>query len=476
MLTKLSRHQEKNIRITLDNAFITDYMPYASEENVKVYLLGYSFACSGESENSLALMCKKLNLSETAIKSAFRYWANEGLVNVVEEEPFTVEYLPVTEALAPIRKFSKTKYADYNSQLHAMLPARQILPGEYNEYYSVIEDCHLEIEAMLAIIAYCIRIKGDDISSKYITAVARNMAEKNILTFDRVNEELSQYDSYSPLADKIMKALSSRKIPDHEDRNLLIKWTKNYGFDNGVIVDIAKKYVKKGNFEKLDRVLTKYYENHIFTLEEIEEYVKTRDKTFELTRTINKIIGVYYEQVDYIVETYVSKWLSMGYEEDALKTIAEYCFKRNVKSIEGMNETVDKFYRQGVISSQDLDEYLARAVALDNRIKDVLLNAGLSRQVTSRDRDSYKTWSYSWKMSYDMIMHAASLSQGAGNPIAYMNSLLSAWFNKGIDTIEKAKQDKPEVGFKSNADTKVEKSYTAEQLNAMFDNLSYEDI
>ncbi len=477
MLAFLSTQQKKNIQIAIDNVFITEYMPSAPDEYVKVYLLGYSLACSGDDNNSLATICSALALSAGDVKAAFSYWAAEGLVSLTDEEPFTVEYLPVSYAMRPVRKFSKTKYEDFNNQLHAILPNRQILPAEYNEYYSVIEDCHFEPSAMLAIIAYCVRLKGEDISYRYILTVARNLASKNLLTFDRVNEELSQYDAYSADTDKISKALHSRKAPDHEDRNLLVKWTKNYGFTLDAIVEIAKKHVKKGDFAKLDRALTKYYENHLFTLSEVDEYVKNRDSHYELCRAINRIIGVYYEQLDYIVETYLSKWLSMGFDGETLKSIAEYCFKRSVKTLDGMNGVVEKFYREGAVTADAIGQYVSRAVATDNEIRRILEEAGISRAVTSRDRDSYRTWTYSWNRNLDLILYAASLSRGAGNPIAYVNSLLSTWMSKGIDTVEQAKKEgSGGASAKQAPESRVEKSYTSAQLNAMFEHLSYEDL
>lgn len=474
MLTKLSAQTQKHTKIPLDNLFITEYMPSAPEEYVKVYILGYSYAISSPADFSLATLCSTLNISESDARNAFKYWETQGLALIVEDEPLLVEYLPVHSS-APVRKFSKTKYEDFNNQLHAMLPARQFLPNEYNEYYSVIEDCHLEPEAMLAIIAYCIRLKGDSVNYRYIIAVAKRMAEKNLLTFARVEEELSQYDAYSAETTKIMKALGSRKTPDHEDRNLFLKWTKDFGFKVGTIIDVAKT-VKGSSFARLDRLLTKYYENHLFTIEEITAYIQNRDKLYELTRNVNRIIGVYYEQLDHEIETYVLKWLNMGFDDDALKKVAEYCFLHNVKTLEGMNEKITAFYDAGAITVESIDESIQTSERIDNAIREILSTAGTSRTVTARDRDSYKTWTNTWKMSKELILYASELAKGAINPVAYINSLLASWFNQKIDTIEKAKQLTPSFSTATKTANKVEKTYTSEQLNAMFNDVSYDDL
>lgn len=475
MLTKLSAQTEKHIKIPLDNLFITEYMPSAPEDYVKVYLLGYSYALSS-AEASLSSLCAMLNISESDARTAFKYWETQGLVLVVEEEPLLVEYLPIHSS-APVRKFSKTKYEDFNNQLHAMLPSRQFLPSEYNEYYSVIEDCHMEPDAMLAIIAYCIRLKGDNVNYRYILAVAKRMAEKNLLTFARIEEELSQYDAYSGETAQIMKALGSRKTPDHEDRNLFLKWTKEYGFTVGTITEVAKS-VKGSSFARLDRLITKYYENHLFTIEEITAYIQNRDKLYELTRSINRIIGVYYEQLDHEIETYISSWLNMGFDDESLKRVAEFCFLHNVKTLEGMNEKVSSFYSQGAVTVESINELIEREERQDNVIREILSTAGTTRTVTARDRDSYKTWTISWKMSKDLIMYAASLSNGAINPVAYINSLLASWFNQKVDSVEKAKalSPSPAVPTAKKSSNKVEKTYTSEQLNAMFNDFSDDDM
>ena len=112
----------------------------------------------------------------------------------------------------------------------------------------------------------------------------------------------------------------------------------------------------------------------------------------------------------------------------------------------------------------------------DEEIREILDKAGVSRPITSRDRDAYRTWTYSWQMPKNVILHSATLAMGSGNPVSYMNSLLGAWHNAGIRDIEKAKAYRPADKESASTATTVVKSYTSEQLNALFDNLDYEDL
>lgn len=476
MQAKLSREIIENEKLRIDNAFVTDFMPFAPENYVKVYLYGLKLACFGGVGDIEAEIAGKLNLEPGLVSEAFSYWANEGLVNILSTSPVAVEYLAVNKGTLALRKFSKTKYKDFNDQLHAMLPSRNILPNEYNEYYSIMEAMHIEPEAMLAIIAYCIRLKGQDVGYPYILAVARNLARQGCLTYDRVNEQLSEFDLYDKDVTAVLHSLGSKKAPAIEDKRMFAKWTKTLGFPTETVVQVAKS-VKRGGMDRLDALLVKYYENHLFSMAEIDEFNRNRDRLYSLTKEINKRIGVYYEQLDFIIETYVTRWLGYGFTDETLLTIAEYCFRCNIRTLEGYNATVEKFYKQGLITADDIGEFLGEAVRRDADIREALEKAGVTRPVTSRDRDSYRTWTYSWKMDRDVVLYAASLAAGNASPVSYMNAILGGWHNAGVTSLEGAKKfGATRASAARETAATVTKTYTSEQLNAMFDSLNNEDL
>ncbi len=476
MQAKLSREIIENEKLRIDNAFVTDFMPFAPENYVKVYLYGLKLACFGGVGDIETEIAGKLNLEPGLVSEAFSYWANEGLVNILSTSPVAVEYLAVNKGTLALRKFSKTKYKDFNDQLHAMLPSRNILPNEYNEYYSIMEAMHIEPEAMLAIIAYCIRLKGQDVGYPYILAVARNLARQGCLTYDRVNEQLSEFDLYDKDVTAVLHSLGSKKAPAIEDKRMFAKWTKTLGFPTETVVQVAKS-VKRGGMDRLDALLVKYYENHLFSMAEIDEFNRNRDRLYSLTKEINKRIGVYYEQLDFIIETYVTRWLGYGFTDETLLTIAEYCFRCNIRTLEGYNATVEKFYKQGLITADDIGEFLGEAVRRDADIREALEKAGVTRPVTSRDRDSYRTWTYSWKMDRDVVLYAASLAAGNASPVSYMNAILGGWHNAGVTSLEGAKKfGATRASAARETAATVTKTYTSEQLNAMFDSLNNEDL
>lgn len=157
MQIKLSRDKMLAEKLAVDNEFILNYMPFAPEIYVKVYLMGlWAASFDGGGDDAAKFIAEKLSVDQPVVEEAFRYWEAQGVVTLLRtSSPPEVQFLQVGKNPPSYQKFSKTKYKDFNSQLHAMLPGRNILPAEYNEYYSLMEDTHMEPGAMLAIIAYC---------------------------------------------------------------------------------------------------------------------------------------------------------------------------------------------------------------------------------------------------------------------------------------------------------------------------------
>lgn len=461
MLCKLSAVEAMNLKIPVDNLFILEYMPYAPDEYVKVYLYGLSLACHNlDADNSLERIAKRLELDADVVTSAYKYWHEAG---VVRFDGQSVEYLPVRPVTEVVRKIPKGKYDAFAAQLNSMIRSRMISQAEFARYFDLMENLHIEPQAMLAIISYSIRLHGEKVSYKYISAVAKNLAFEGWTTYDEVHDALSEYENYSADLAEIIKALRISRKPDHDDRRLYLKWVKTYGYGLSVILSAAK-HVKSGGMAALDGKLTKYYELKLLTQKQIDDYNAENNRLYSLARALAKPLGVSPERYDYIVETYVAKWLALGYDAETLKSIAEYCEKTRRKSFDDMNSVILTYYKRGLITAADFSGYRA----FDKEIAEVYSKCGIDRTVTDFDRDCYRTWTAEWKLSPDLVDAAAELASGKDNPVAYMNKILSNWRLKGVTTPEQAAAIKPEQT--------VIRKVSADELNAMFNDVTEDNI
>ncbi len=464
-------------QVVLDTMFLNDYVPYAPESCLKVYLFGLLKCYNSDSyDNTLENFEKVLNLSKDDVMSAFYYWQDQNLVQVINLEPeIEVRYLPVKNACKGLKKFKVEKYSAFALQAQEIL-SRPVSTNEINEYITLIESFSMQPEALLMIMKYCTSQKGESVSYQYILTVARNWAKEHILTTEKVEEKLTEMNNILGDGATVASALKYRGNLSHEHSSYIIKWTKELGFTLDTIVHIAKnisKQTTRNGFERLDLALKKYYEQKLFSVLEIDEYEANKTALISLAKKVTKALGLYYENVDNIIDTYILPWISKGYNEEALDSIANFCFRNNIRTLEGMNDRIGKFYKLGYTTLSGINQYFDSVLSIDKAIKEILTKLNIERKVNSYDRDMYNVWTNKWQMSKDMIEYASSLSCGKANPIQYLNQILSIWHNNNINSLEQAKNYKVAITESASSTQNIVKrhSYTNEEIKGAFDNL-----
>lgn len=470
MICKFSNEYLIESFTMVDNLFLSEYMPYADEKQIKVYLYGL-FLCNAKTdENSFELMTKVLDMTSDEIVSAFVFWQDNGLVEIISRSPLEIKYLAFKQNLKPIKKYKSEKFADFNAGLQKLFPDRMLTPNEYNEYYNFLDGSHMEQNALLMVVQYCINLKGVTVRYPYILTVARSWVADGVLTVDDVENKLNEYETQSEDMRAVLKALNRKGGAELEEKQMLLKWTKNWGYEISAIVYLAK-HIKSKTFKKLDATLDEYYRLAIYTENQMKDYLTRRENLFNLAIKINKTLGVFYESLDNVIETYTVPWTEKGFDEDTLLKIAHYCFVSGVKNLSGMNAMVDKFHAMGIMTVDGINNYINKLLSNDETIKEILAKSGEIRGIINSDREYFRIWESTWGFSKDMINYAAEQAAGKTYPIKYINQLLASYKQKGIDTVEKAKTFKPaeSPAAKPRFDYDM-REYTKEELATIFNN------
>ncbi|MCX4363978.1 MAG: DnaD domain protein, partial [Clostridia bacterium] len=322
--------------------------------------------------------------------------------SITSYNPFAVTYKNIRSTFA--RHYKTDKYADFNSQLESLFPSVSFNNvNQYTVYYDFIEENKIKPEVLITIARYCVNLKGDKIKANYIIAVAKNWLDEGVRTLADVDEKIKQLETVNESIRLICKAVGKKSEVDIEDKNLYLKWTNNWGFALDAILFAAKSLKNKGGFTKLDSLLDEFYRNNAMSATEIESYLKNKQSMYKLAYSVNKTLGVYYENVEYIVEKYISAWLNKGFDEDSIILIAQYCFNKSIRTLEGMHKCITIFYNEGCVTSQAINEHLAQLMRRDLQIKKIIELTGSSRNVNSNDRDSFKVWTEQWQFDIETV-------------------------------------------------------------------------
>lgn len=463
----------------IDNIFINDYLPFAQPAFSIVYIYGLYLCNSNSFDNELSNFAKTLNMSEEDVIGAFEYWEEQGLVKILRTQPLQVTYIPLKNVLTANKLYKPDKYEIFNQQANDIFAGkRAISKHEYQEYYDFLERYHFEQEALLMIMKYCVETKKSAVGYNYILTVAKNWANEGITSTKQVEDRLKSFEDKDSNLNEIFSVLSIKRNPYVEERSLLNKWLNDYGFNLDVILHICKKAKKKSlmSFEKIDAILTKYYEMKLFSIMEIDSFEKEKSDLYSLAKEINKTIGLYYENLEGIVENYILKWINMGFDKELLLEIALYCFKTSIRTLEGMDKTINKLFKLGILSLQAFHQYINNVLQEDSKIKNVLSKLNIERNVNYIDRANFNIWKDNWQISDELIEYATTLAKGKDNPIKYLSKVLSDWHEKGIKTVEDAKKTSPINNNSSNKSNFTGRSYSREELNALFQTIDEIDV
>lgn len=429
-----SQDYKKNTVTSVDNNFIYDYLPLADGVEIKVYLATLLFA-SDNRDCSLDAFAEFLSLTTDEIISSYRFWEQYDLIKITSLDPFTILINDVPKLSTKPTKIRLEKYSDFTSSLQALIPQRMISVNEYSQYFQIMENNKISPEALLMIIKYCVDLKGNDIGYRYILTVIKDFISRGLTTFDSIDNELSQYVLQSSNVAKVISSLGLKRKVEIEDVRLYDKWTKSFGFSLDSIF-FAVKSLKKAKIEKLDSFLTDLYTYKLFSIDEIKNYLERKDFLYNLTLKINKAISVYYEIIDTEIDTYTSVWVNMGFDEQTLLFLAQYCFKSGKRKIAFMDELIKTLYQKGVVSLESVISYFEALNKENDYIIKLFNLSGITRTPVQWDRDNLSAWK-SWGFNEVMIEKAFSMSQGKTNPVSYVNTILSDWKNKGIFSTDK---------------------------------------
>ena len=468
-----SKDLDGNTFTSVENKFITKYMPEASGFAVKVYLYGL-YLCEKPSVNfSLSSMAEVLKTDEEKIIEAFIFWQDYDLVEILSKEPFTVSYLPLNSAVGKPKKVRYERYGDFNKELQRKMQSvgKFVSAGDYMKYMRFLEETAMQPQALLLVAEYCINKQGETVSPSYIFNKAKKLLRNGLTTYEQVERELSSYNAHEKDIVAILTAMNSyQKTPDETDYAYLRKWTETLGFGLDAILATAKR-TKRGNMQTLETVLEELYEKGILGAEEIDSYLTQRETLSSLVFRIARKLGVKVSNPATYIDVYLEKWRNTyGYEEDSLLDIALFCLKTDRGSFDGMDAVVERLFANGVIQKDTLKSFLKEKNdewKLFAKIQDICGNI----RRNANNLSLIRTWR-EWNFSDEMILESAKRSSTSANPIPYMNKILSEWKNQQIfsvkaipETDEKTKNS-PKTGYYNptmdaiNAKTDRERYYS----------------
>lgn len=466
-----SKDFDENAYTFIENKFITKYLPDANDFAVKVYLYGLYLCQKNDSDFSVHSLAEVLKTTPEKIRSAFEYWQDYDVVEILCKEPFTVQYLPVRAASGRPKKIRYEQYGDFNKELQKKMQkvGKFISYNESVKYMHFLDENDLQPMALLLIAEYCINKQGENVSAYYIFNKAKKFIANGWTTYEQVERALGNYNAHEKELTALFSALSlSRKI-DESDYALYQKWLDT-GFDKGTVLRVAKR-LKKGSLNGLNMLLEELAEKEKFAAKDVETYLTERENLSNLTFRIARKLGVKVTNPASYVDEYVEKWYNYGFEESSLLDVALFCMKTNRGDFNCMHGLLQTLFADGVVSVESVKAYLKEKNADLKLLAKVQEHIGALRNAAA-NLSLVTTWR-EWNFSDEMILEAAKRSAGTASPLPYMNKILSDWKRAGYATPADLSADEKPTAKPVSAYTGGAYAATVEAANAKADREKY---
>ena len=430
---KLSIEKNRNIFLytsRVENLFISEFMPDAPGDYVKVFLLGLMYAQYDEEMDSRKIAIS-LGLSEDEVEEAWIYWASRGVIRrrvELTDDGDTVENIEIirltenlfgkadedgpeeaapaagAEAEAPEEAPEDDAEADIYSSLDEMdeekpdvrmtdlalreiylkyqeVTGRTVSRQETGKIADAVKLYGIKPEIFDFAIDYCADL--DKYSIDYIFKVALRWTEEGCETVEDAKRLLDKHSKRNSYYSQVFKALGFNRLYAPADREIMDRWFDEMNFSIGEVLDAcaAAAGLRDPNLRYVNKVLEnrRLEKGGVNTRAESEAQRQKGSgspKDGGGSLVSRKVLNDYFEYI-------------RNEEEEALQArIRE--IKRNIPEMEEvfaaereMNASLLSI-RPGEGSREARDRLRAERRALEERRKDLLSGAGYPEDYLER--------------------------------------------------------------------------------------------
>ncbi|MGI6702588.1 MAG: DnaD domain-containing protein [Clostridia bacterium] len=284
----------------VENIFIDAFMPSAEGNFVKVYLLGYKYACSRDRSSGFSneTIARALDIPVTTVLKAWDYWEKRGIIKKhyrkEDKSNFSVEFLSLKQlyidnyrsvsdntlegsrgAYTPsdlMQAMGDTRIRDMFNEVQKII-CRPLTPSESLQCLEWLYDLKMAPEIIEEAFRYSVEKKGVK-SIRYVNAIISSWYDNNINTLERLSEHLEVTDARYSRYNAVMKALGRPKNPTRIEKQYIGKWLDEYAMPVDVILKACDKAViqtPNPPLNYVDGIITKWYRDGVKTLSDIPD-------------------------------------------------------------------------------------------------------------------------------------------------------------------------------------------------------------
>ena len=431
----------------VENMFITEYMLRAPGDFVKVYLYALMLCYHPTPRMSLSSMAKDLDMPEEDVDRAFKYWARDGLVRQVSDNPVTyslynLKQLTLTRAENPGDKLYNQKFIEEAERILK----RTLLPEETNLINDWIQVFELPEEVVLMLLQIEMENSRGRVSIKIADRRAKEWAQSGVRTVEDVEKIIVLGKEREQQLRRLLARLGHRRAPSEDERAMYKLWIDDWGFTPEAIQEACRETTKgTPTMAYLNGILLRQHQLGRHEVQTLEAGMQREREARDFARDVYAGLGrtgITPSQEDLAA---ISAWREQGASDELIMMAVAAAHRRaGGGNMDDVDAYLQNWRQRGMNTPDAVRAESARMRMLNGQLREIYAAAGMDKRPNASDRELLCRWAGDLGMSQELILLAAEYARGAGSPMMLMNTVLGNWHRLGIATPEAAKQEHEE--------------------------------
>lgn len=428
----------------VENMFITEYMLRAPGDFVKVYLYALMQCYHPSARMSLENMARDLDMTQEDVERAFKYWAREGLVRQVGDNP-------VRFTMHNLKQITLTRAEDPGAQLYNknfMEEVERILerpthPSENQMIFDWVDVLELPEEVVLMLLQIEMERSKGRVSIPVADKRALEWAQSGIRTVEDVEKLIIIGKEREEQLRRLLARLGQRRAPSEDEKAMYKKWIDEWGFAPEAVQEACRETTKgTPTMAYLDGILLRQHQLGRHEVQALEIGMQRERTARDFAREVYAGLGrtgVTPTQDDLAA---IEGWREAGAGDELILMAVKAAHSRaGGGNMDDVDAYLKRWRERGLTTPEAVKAESARTRALNAQLREIYDAAGLEKRPNAPDRELLCRWAGEMGMSPEMILQAAQYARGAGAPMLATGRILGDWQRAGIDTPEAARAE-----------------------------------
>ena len=427
----------------VEHIFLTEYMPAARGDYVKVYLMCLYHSRMPGDETKVEDIARELGVDASQVENAIRYWERRGLMVVIGgETPRYQMRSAIQRALSGEPISPDNAFVQFSESVYSLFgESRKVRPSEISMAYEWVEEEGLSPDAVLALLRHMWTLRGPQFSFQLAGQTAVKLRENGVRDAADAESWLSYEESAHRGAQAVLRRLGRRRMPSEDELALYRKWTGEWGYSQDAVLEACQATTAAGEptFKYLDGILSRLKQGGEGPAD-AQGMAETLDKGREEMKLTSEMLNALGARLRPEAAAPIYRELAANRPHDLIVYAAKECARNGKGTLEDLTRLLESWEKRGLSTAEEAEAYVRHVRELDAVLYRIYEACGYHGRASKTDREFLDRWQGMGFEEGVLLLAAKQASGASSQKMKYMNTVLKNWQQNGVMTLAQAER------------------------------------